>query len=82
VKGWIHEDKVAALYIVPSGIASFPWNDSKRRSFFPEHLPHVGDKEFWLFVRRKMSAAVVLRFRHNIAQQFLPPDTELISILI
>lgn len=55
-----------------SGIARFPWNDSERGAVLRKHLPHITDKKFRFFVRRKVSSARVLRFKHNIAQQFLP----------
>jgi hypothetical protein len=42
--------------------------DDECGTSLPEHPPQVVDQQFGLLVRRKVPAAIMLRFEHDIAQ--------------
>ncbi len=56
-------------------ITSLPWNDTKRGSALPKHLPQIIHQLLRLFMRRKMSTAGMFRFKNDVTGSASPAVT-------
>ena len=53
---------------ISSRVPSLSRDDAECGTSLPEHPPQVVDQQFGLLMRRKVTATIMLRFEHDIAQ--------------